>query len=156
MRRRWTRTDMHLLGARTVFLIAIISIPSFIAWWLIAPSRADIAMEDRLLGKWEVRLAGSDPLLEPPARIIEWLPDGQSADYSPDGELWGRTEDKTDSHFNWRVRNGTLISLIQTPKTNGTTVTNFELNWRDSNNVMLTTQGPSGDDINIQYRRVAE
>ena len=59
MRRRWTRTDMHLLGARTVFLIAIISIPSFIAWWLIAPSRADIAMEDRLLGKWEVRLAGS-------------------------------------------------------------------------------------------------
>lgn len=156
MRYRWTRTDMHLLAARLVFLLAIFSILSVVVWWLLAPSRADIAMENRLLGKWEVRVVGSDSLLEPPARIIEWLPDGQSADYSPDMELWGRTEDKTDSHFNWRVRNGTLITLMRTPETDGTVETSFELDWQDANTLILSTQGPSGDSIDIQYRRVAE
>ena len=150
MTKGWKR----ILVLRLAILLAIFSISLYAAYLLLTRFSEDRATEKRLLGKWELRLDSSDPSTEPPIRIIEWLPNGQSADYSPEMELWGRTIDKQDSRFNWYILNGTLISSMRTPQTNGASVTKFEMSWQDSNNVILTTTGNSEDSLNLRYRRV--
>ena len=151
-----TKSWKRILVMRLAILFVIFSISLYAAYLLLTRFSEDRATEKRLLGKWELRLDSSDPSTEPPIRIIEWLPNGQSADYSPEMELWGRTIDKQDSRFNWYILNGTLISSMRTPQTNGTSVTKFELNWQDSNILILTTTGVSDDSTSVQYRRLVD
>mgnify|MGYP003381389982 CR=1 FL=1 len=151
-------TRLRLLVARVSFLLLFVACPALVAWWWLTPSPSDLAAEKRLLGKWELRGAESDPILEPPVRIIEWLPNGQSAHYSPEMESRGRTDEKIDSYFDWRIRDGTLITRMRTPETRGTIAQHFKLDWIDSDNLRLTLDSRDsidGKPFTMCYRRFA-
>ncbi len=85
MTKKWKR----ILVLRLAILLPLFSIFLLGAYLLLTRYSEDRAAEKRLLGKWELRPDTSDPLTDPPIRIMEWLPNGQTNDYSPEMELWG-------------------------------------------------------------------
>ena len=151
-----TKQSKRILVLRIAVILPFVLIFSLGAFWLITSYSEDRAVEKRLLGKWELRPDTSDSITEPPVGIIEWLPNGQTNDYSPEMELWESTIDRQNSRFNWYVFNGKLYSSMRTPQTKGFSVMKFELNWQNSNNFVSTYTNESGNSVNVLYRRVVD
>ncbi|MCS7471276.1 hypothetical protein NZK35_31870 [Stieleria sp. ICT_E10.1] len=118
------------------------------------PSKADIAAEQRLLGKWGMWIEGADQTL-PTQRIVEWLPNGQAAHYSPTMEPWGNTSEMDDRSSDWRIRNGKLIIEMQAPETeDDPALEEYQLDWLDEDSYTLTIDAGSGKPTTVMYRRI--
>ena len=120
----------------------------------ILPSRADVAAEQRLLGKWAMWIEGSDMTL-PTQRIVEWLPGGQTAHYSPTMEPWGTSFETEDRSSNWRIRKGELIVDLQAPELKGGTARQVgQLAWQSDDMLMMTTDVGDGKRVTVVYKRI--
>lgn len=118
------------------------------------PSRADLAAERRLLGKWGVWIEGSDMTL-PTQRIVEWLPNGQTAHYSPTMEPWGTSTEDDNRSSDWRIRAGKLLVEMQAPQLQGG-IANQEcqLDWQNDNTLTMRTDVGNGTHVNVVYKRI--
>ena len=114
-----TKQSKRILVLRIAVILPFVLIFSLGAFWLITSYSEDRAVEKRLLGKWELRPDTSDSITEPPVGIIEWLPNGQTNDYSPEMELWESTIDRQNSRFNWYVLMESFIRVCEHHKPKG-------------------------------------
>ena len=118
------------------------------------PSKADLVAEQRLLGKWGMWIEGADQTL-PTQRIVQWLPNGQTAHYSPTMEPWGNTSEMDDRSSDWRIRNGKLIIEMRAPEIKGDPArAEYQLNWQDEDSYTLTIDAGNGTNTSVMYRRI--
>jgi hypothetical protein len=121
----------------------------------LGPSKADVVAEQRLLGKWGMWVEGADQTL-PSQRIVEWLPNGQAAHYSPTMEPWGNTSEMDDRSSDWHIRNGNLVIEMRAPEIKGDPArVEYPLNWQDEDTYTLTTEGGNGRHTTLIYKRIA-
>lgn len=140
---------IYICGGCAIALAAV----TFLIGYLL-PSGADVAAEQRLLGKWAMWIEGSDMAL-PTQRIVEWLPNGQTAHYSPTMEPWGNSFEKDDRSSNWRIRNGKLIIDVQAQELKGGTARQVgQLDWQSDDVLMMTTDVGDGKLVAVLYRRI--
>ncbi len=148
------RDEKRIRLIRKLFGFAIVI--AFVACIVgyLSPTKADIAAEELLLGKWAVWIEGSD-MTQPTQRIIEWLPDGQTAHYSPTMEPWGSSADANDRSSNWRIRNGKLIIEMHAPEIkDGMARQECQLDWQNKDTLKMTTDVGSEAPVTVVYKRV--
>lgn len=113
MERLYKNANLRLLWFRTSVLCLILAVTAAVSISLLRPSKADLDAESRLLGKWEVWYGKYDPTL-PPDRIIEWIPDGASAHFSPGNPNSLKGCERIARHFDlvpWEEGSGPLDRL---------------------------------------------
>ena len=134
------------------FAIALASFVCVVGYLL--PSTEDFAAEQRLLGKWAMWIEGSDMTL-PTQRVVEWLPEGQTAHYSPTMEPWGNSTDLNDRSSNWRIRDGKLVIEMHAPELqDGTAREEVQLDWQDDDTLRMTTDVGNGTYVTVVYKRI--
>lgn len=130
------------------------AVTAAVVFSLLRPSKADLAAETRLLGRWEVWYAKYNPTV-PPDRIIEWMPDGGVAHYSPELEPWGDTSENPEMTSAWRIRKGKLITELRNPSAfRGTVRESTDLIWESDDAVVFHVTSASGQKAQLHYRRL--
>ena len=148
--RHVNRFRLIYIGGGCVIALAAVA---FLIGYLL-PSEADVAAEQRLLGKWAMWIEGSDMAL-PTQRIVEWLPNGQTAHYSPTMEPLGNSFEKDDRSSNWRIRNGKLIIDVQAQELkDGTARQVGQLDWQSDDVLRMTTDVGYGELVTVVYKRI--